>query len=419
MAQVPNYYYNSPWLADVGRNLASALAPPDQDKLLAREHVRLQMENERTKAANEITDRENMERARGAIGKLYALQSSPILGADGKPDKGATEAEAYRLADEAMTYGPKDVRAEVDDALFNLSPKFRAKRVLQAYAQNAQADRLGRSLAGALDQINLRGRIQGGLQDDQQAFELDRLDKLYGLRMKELDVKNAAAAKKAGQPPLTISKQLGEAIWRGILQREKATKHPLTDEARFALFSAITQDTQATRDPYASTQNLWNLKFPQNKYTEAATQEVPETDSDFGLNNLMRLLGIEPTDTYLAPGPDAPAAPTPEAPAVDPNSLGAAAITPPPLLTPNDRIRIEGDMTRASNERAAAETAAMPVPAAKPATPNKPASKGKAPTKTINGRTLPAPRSKEERDSLPPNTEYFDPKGVVRKTRGA
>jgi hypothetical protein len=34
MSTVPNRYYNSPWIADAARNLASALAPPDQEHLL-------------------------------------------------------------------------------------------------------------------------------------------------------------------------------------------------------------------------------------------------------------------------------------------------------------------------------------------------------------------------------------------------
>jgi hypothetical protein len=369
MAQVPNFYYNSPWIAQAANSLASALAPPDPDKLLAREHLKLQMESERTKNANTITDRENAERSRGAIGKLYALQSAPILGPDGKPDKKATEAEAFRLADEAMTFGPKDVRAEVDDALFNLSPGFRTKRILQTYTQNAQADRLTRSLAGALDQIRLRGGIQEGLQNDQQDFELERLDKLYGLRWKELEFRAANAAKGAGQKPLTISPALGKAITAEVLKRERATGNKLTDEDRFRIVARIAEHTQSSRDPYSSAGAVWNAEFPQHQFRDAATQQVSETDADFGVNSLMRILGLDPTDTYLAPaGGEQPAAAAPE-PAVDPNSLGAAAITPPvvaPPLTPNDRIRLEGELTRQSNERAAADTAAMPLPDAKP-----------------------------------------------------
>jgi hypothetical protein len=369
MAQVPNFYYNSPWIAQAANSLASALAPPDPDKMLARDHLRLQMENERTKAANTLTDRENTERSRAAIGKLYALQSTPIIGVDGKPDKAATEKEAFRLADEAMTFGPKDVREEVDDALFNLSPGFRTKRILQSYTQNAQTDRLTRSLSGALDQIRLRGTVQGGLQDDQQAFELDRLDKLYGLRWKELEFRAANAAKGAGQKPITITPQLGKAITAEVLKRERATGNRLTDEDRFRLITRITEDTQTSRNPYSSADSVWNVSFPKFPYTESATQQVPETDADFGVNSLMRLLGLEPTDTYLAPEAGA-APPAAGPPGVDPNSLGAAAVTPPvqaPPLTPNDRIRLEGDLMRESNERAAADTAAMPLPDAKPA----------------------------------------------------
>ena len=378
MATVPNYYYNSPWIADVGRNLASALAPPDPDKLLARQANEFNLQNAQTTAANTAADRANTERSRVAVGKMYDLQRSPVIGADGKPDREATEREAFRLADEAMHYGPKDVRAEVDDALFNLSPTFARKKILQRVAIDAQSDRLSRSLAGAIDQLRVGGAIKGGLQDDQQEFELQRLDKLYGLRWNELKFKSEQAAKGLGKPPLTISKPLGQEILMGLLRREKATRNPLTDEARFAMLAEISQDTQQTRDPYFSTQRIWSKHFPNARYADAATQEVQEPgmfDNWFGN-----------TDTFLAPlGPNGPAAipgaPPPGAePAVAeaPASLGGAVTTPPvnPFLR---RGQDEAEMEALSRAAAQAENEKLPLPTEK--TPRQPpaAAKGKKP----------------------------------------
>ena len=105
MAQVPNYYYNSPALADIGRNLASALQPVDPDKLREREQNQFEFDYLKTKAGNEATDREGAEKSRVALGDMYGLRDHPILGADGKIDKAATERKAYELADIALAEG--------------------------------------------------------------------------------------------------------------------------------------------------------------------------------------------------------------------------------------------------------------------------------------------------------------------------
>lgn len=379
MAQIANAYYNSPWIADAARNLASALRPPDQDQLLAREKNRFELDYLKTKSENETTDRANAERSRTAIGRMYDVQKNPILGADGKPDQAATEKHLFELAEEAMTYGPKDVRAEVDNALSVLSPTFAKKMLLQKVGAGYAEDRLTRSLSGAMQRLTTGNDFQREQQDDRQDFELERLDKLYGLRLNELNAKTAAAAAKAGQPPLTITPALGKAIWGEVLRRERATKHPLTDEARFAMVAEIANATQTSRDPYSSSQEIWNARFPQSQYTDAATQKVPETDSDFGINNFMRAFGFTPYDTYLAPT-EAPAPAPVAAPAGD-GSLGVAAITNPF----RQRGLIEADTERLSREAAAAENAALPPASSKPKQPAPASGKGKK--KPVEGQT--------------------------------
>jgi hypothetical protein len=324
--------------------------------LLEREARRFEFEQAKTKAGYEATDRQNAEISRGAIGEMYKLREKPILGPDGKPDQAATERKAYEWADIAMRHGPKDVRAEVDDALFFLSPDFMKKRLLQKYTQDFASSQLDRKLSNALQGIQLGITGRQGLQDDAQEFELQRLDKLYGLRMNELNAKAANTAKRLGQPPLTISPQLGRAILGEILRRERATGNKLTDEARFALMSEITELTQQTRDPYAAAQQRWNAKFPQARYTDAPTQPVPETDLDFGINAIMRAFGMTPTDTFLKPqGTPAPAGAPAE---VVPGSLGEAT-TKNPFVTEDDEAALQG----MSRDASRAETNRLPVQA--------------------------------------------------------
>jgi hypothetical protein len=59
MATVHNAYYNSPWIADAARNLASALAPPDPEKQLAAKRGQWEFDRLQQLAAIQDTDREN------------------------------------------------------------------------------------------------------------------------------------------------------------------------------------------------------------------------------------------------------------------------------------------------------------------------------------------------------------------------
>jgi hypothetical protein len=376
MATVPNYYYNSPWIADVGRNLASALAPPDPTVLQQREKGALELEALRTNAANTAVDRERSERARTKIGGLYRLREKPIIGPDGKPDQAATDREAYRLAAEAMEEGPKDIRAEVDDALFEASPSFRRKKLIQQAVSAAAANRLSTSLAGALDQIRTRGGVQQGLQDDAQAHDLLRLDKLYGHRMAEWQVRIAAAAKRSNSRPITITPALRDGIYKEIMRLERASGHPLTDDARFALGADIAGLTQETGDYVSAAQTMWKSRFPQASLSDAPTQPLPEKDSFW--NDALTLINQDPffTDQYLVPNASQPAAASPTTPPADAASttppaadegrtLGGAATAPPRNYVEfGDRERAAEDESRA---RLRAEMDAPPAPSPTPA----------------------------------------------------
>jgi len=355
MATVPNYYYNAPWMESIGRNLASALQPPDLDKLRAREQNEWQFQYAQNKASNEETDRQNNIRSKRAVGDMYELQRNPILGLDGKVDMAATEKRAFELADEAMTYGPKDVRAEVEDGLFNLSPNFARKRILQRQAEAFRSDQLTRSLAGAIDQIKTRGGIQQGLQDDAQDFELRKMREQFQLRGREWQQRAYLKAQAAGQEPITITPALADRMFQEILRFEKYTGNHLTDEERMGLFGESTELAQTSRNPITAVHERWNARFPYARFTDIPTQEVQEPGTfDNWLGN---------TDPYLKPVDNVPPVPT-----IDPSAF--AGPTPEerrnfsdpvtqfnnPFLPPSE----EQQMESASRAAAGAETNALP-----------------------------------------------------------
>src|SRR5215510_10390122 len=78
MAQVPNYYYNSPWIADAARNLASALKPPSPQELLEARRTQLQMDILQQKADFEAQDREDANTVRAAFGRMLEPAINPV-----------------------------------------------------------------------------------------------------------------------------------------------------------------------------------------------------------------------------------------------------------------------------------------------------------------------------------------------------
>lgn len=76
MATAPNRYYNSPWIEAAGRNLAEALAPPDQEKQLAvqKERLQLQMLQEQQRLASE--DRLKRDSGLNALGRIFSTPAA-------------------------------------------------------------------------------------------------------------------------------------------------------------------------------------------------------------------------------------------------------------------------------------------------------------------------------------------------------
>lgn len=93
MATVPNRYYNSPWIADAGRNLAAALAPPDQEKLLAVQKEKLALQMLQEQRQETIDDRAKRDAGYAALGRIFNTPSALVEAKS--PGEAAYQASQY------------------------------------------------------------------------------------------------------------------------------------------------------------------------------------------------------------------------------------------------------------------------------------------------------------------------------------
>ena len=350
MAQVPNYYYNSPWIADAARSFASALAPPDPDKLREREQNQFEFDYLKRKAANEETDRAGNEVARGALGELHKIRANPIfkldpagnplIGKNGKPILDADEMDrrSYELADVVMKNATDArIRDDLEQALFEASPKFRRQQLVQKVGIAAAAQRLATQNQYRTDQLYVQGGIQSALQAQEDAAAMMRLQTGAALKLKEWQLRGTLAAKSKNTTPLTITQPLINAVGMRFRQLERVAGYPLSDDDRLLFTGEAMDRLQETRNPVGAADAVWAAHGLSVGGTSPTT-EVAERDSF--INWLMEMTdanfdattsGPGQTDTVLAPTPAA----TPTAANVVPGSLGAASITQP-VVSPDE-----------------------------------------------------------------------------------
>jgi hypothetical protein len=167
MAQAPNYFYNSPWIADVGRNLASALRPPDPQELLARRQAQWQFDRAQQLAANQDADRAADLAADEALVKLAQFEQvvNPLTG---QVDENETARQMRDLASAAYAGGREYINP-AEELLGPYSPQFETKQILAAV-----------KAAATEAAIAQRGGIQMDLAQYNQGQQNNRQDKLFG-----------------------------------------------------------------------------------------------------------------------------------------------------------------------------------------------------------------------------------------------
>lgn len=166
MATVPNYYYNSPWIADAGRNLASALAPPDPKEILAREQGQWQFQRMQQLAREAEEDRTANLEADKALAEL-STDEEAVNPVTGVVDQRQTGINRRNIAARAFAGGREYVEP-TNKLLGQYSSTFETEQLLKvlgiAASESAQNRRFG-------NQMDL-ARFQAGEQEkrDQNRF---------------------------------------------------------------------------------------------------------------------------------------------------------------------------------------------------------------------------------------------------------
>lgn len=84
MATVPNYYYNSPWIAEAGRNLASALAPPDPLRTLEAQKQKMSMDLLQRQQQIMEEDRATHQAGVRSLGNIFTNPEPVTAGSPGE-----------------------------------------------------------------------------------------------------------------------------------------------------------------------------------------------------------------------------------------------------------------------------------------------------------------------------------------------
>jgi len=338
MATVPNYYYNSPWLADIGRNLASALRPPDAQEILARQRAEWQFGREQELARIFDEDRANTQLAEDKLSQL--IQMEPALNpVTGIIDERQTELNARGLLGEVIDKGGLKFVDPSFKAAGTASPAFAAQEALKTLGIQAQQQMLAQRFAQQLGmQSNLFGQqqlLQGNQFAHQDSMQSRLFEQQMKLQLARQQARLAEIAAKgppgAGKPPVIAGKIL-EDIVGGLTTMVQQSGKQMRQEDFDRLVDLAGQYAQQARSAPAGVNRAWSEAFPGvASYGDAPSAEVPEPNTF--MNRLLRTFGSNPTDSYLSPSFGAPpnlsdAIPAPPAPVAAP--APAPSVAPPP-----------------------------------------------------------------------------------------
>lgn len=301
MAQIPNYYFNSPYIADAARNLASALAPQDPMKLLANQKLAFEFEQEKEKARLEEKARAETEIGRSYLSQLAALE--PIIGQDGKVDRAATFARARELYGNAIANRIDPKAAEVVAGPFG--PGFAAKSQLAEIGADARMDLLAATMAGQrglaeYNQGQMNARYMAGLQNQ---LTLQQMKGLAQFQLAVARAKNAQAGK-----PMKVSDSDLEMITFLVMGKEMASGKPLYDADRDRAIDESIKLFQATGNPQGAVNTVWDstIGAQQTQHDPSAWEQLWGIDPNAGYArpdwNALSSPGATPLGTIVAPG---------------------------------------------------------------------------------------------------------------------
>ena len=338
MAQAPNYYFQSPWIADAARNLASALAPPDPEKQLANQRAQWVFERQQELALIEDQKRKDAQDAESAYAEMLRPVTNPLTGA---VDQQLTNEKIMKKWAEAIELGGDPGIGESLSG--ELNPEVAVKRAMM---------KLKAAEAMGLSGFNWSQR--GGLQDDAQAHDSAEKEKQRRFQADQNAARLAAYLKRGrGQGGAAGPNEIPDAIIKtisyGLDDRIAATGRDMTLEDYFRFGEEAGKRWQENGNVDQALNEQWAESFA-NSRTFTDAEHEPDTPGLFGGSKGK----LKP---YFADRP---------------TNLGEAATqTPAPPAAPVTRT----------------QPAAAPTPAPTPAKP---------PTKTVTSKTPPVKALKED-----------------------
>lgn len=361
MATIPNRYYNSPWIADAGRNLAAALAPPDPERTLAAQRAKWEFERAQQNAIYQDEQREAQELGRAAGGRL-------LIGDYNKPQDmgtgagemgfgqwmGAGQPEAPTVRDDAA------FRADIDAAtkglplgdVFTLlgpdNPKTKAqiailekklanqnlrddeKRDLQIQLAHIRGDdAMARTLAG----IGSRE----GMQERGFGHDFEMQDRDFENDLVRINARGEAAAKAKGGKTYPIYGPVYKDIRLAVRGLEKQYGVTLDPSDRREIEGRIGEEYQSNPSVPDASNAVFKKLFPSG----AATRSVEVPGKYYGTN----------TEQRLAPNyggaPAAAASPAAGIPGVDGSLGGTFSLKRPANMPPASAMPAQSPVTSA------------------------------------------------------------------------
>ena len=302
MATVPSAYYQSPWIADAARNLASALAPPDPEKQLANKRAQWLFEQQQEMAHLAEADRADKQTAESKFAAMLNVNPAvnPITGVI---DEEETARQVRALLAEGIDAGGD---AGVGLKLAGTaSPVFAQQEALKYIAAADAQARLSQRIGGQMD---LARFVQGqmgdrqdsaysnalGLEDRRQSGRMQLQLARQQARLAELKAKGAG-----GSVPMIAGKNLEDLVYLTDTMIAQSGKHMRPEDYDKFIDNAAIYAQQTKSIPTAVNM-AWADAFPgAANYGDAPSTDVPEPAT--WANRFIRMMGGNPTDPYLAP----------------------------------------------------------------------------------------------------------------------
>jgi hypothetical protein len=398
MAQVPNYYYNSPWIADAARNLASALAPPDPKELLDRERAEWEFNRKQRIATLEDQQLADKETAESAFARMLRPTINPQTG---EVDQELTNRSLVEAWAEAVEHGGDPATGAKLAGTMN--PDFAVREALANIrgSQNINAINTRGAIQEEIARLNWNQR--GILQNDAQVHDLEKQKRQQEFQSEQnflaarehmariFAAEEAKARAGGGGVPKSPPDGIIKEISYGLDDMIAATNRTMTLEARNEFIARATRRWQKSGNWRDALNVQWRKSFPKSNTFADAEHDRDVPGGFFGGGSRGALRPVFEDETEPAPTPYSQ---TRYGDVITQISAPPAPVQAPPPAAPEQK------------------------PTAKPPRVPRATGGGKVPTKTIKGETRPAPRSREERDSLPAGTPYWGPNGEDLTVKG-